>query len=124
MMTRSPWTRRIFTFRSSSACSDRQSKEKSMNSITATVWDVISDHETLLAELTAIMRKEYKPFLSPAQTVQANTHQLEQHMLEQLTIWYAWPPDTPIHHIGGELAMTVLDAVEWSLISELYRLVG
>lgn len=66
-----------------------------MNSITATVWDVISDHEHLLAELTAIMRKEYQPFLSLAQTVQVNTHQLEQHMLEQLTIWYAWLPDIP-----------------------------
>jgi len=89
-----------------------------MNSITATVWDVISDHEHLLAELTAIMRKEYKPFLSPAQTVQANTHQFEQHIREQLTTWYEWLPDTPINHIGGELAMEVLDAVEWSLIAE------
>ena len=89
-----------------------------MNSITATVWDVISDHEHLLAELTAIMRKEYKPFFSPAQTMQVNTRQLEQHVLEQLTTWYAWLPDTPIHHIGGELAMDVLDAVEWSLIAE------
>jgi hypothetical protein len=89
-----------------------------MNSITATVWDEITDDENLLAELTAIMRKEYKPFLSPAQTLQANTHQLEQHMREQLTTWYEWLPDTPINHIGGELAMEVLDAVEWSLIAE------
>jgi len=83
-----------------------------MNSITATVWDVITDDESLLAELTAIMRKEYKPFLSKEQTIKVNAHQLEQHMLEQMTKWYKWLPDTPINHIGGELAMDVLDAVE------------
>jgi len=89
-----------------------------MNGITATVWDVITDNESLLAELTAIMCKEYKPFLSQEQTLQVNTHQLEQHMLEQMTTWYEWLPDTPINHIGGELAMAVLDAVEWSLVAE------
>jgi hypothetical protein len=89
-----------------------------MNSITAIVWDVISDDDTLLAELTAIMRKEYKPFLSQEQAVQANIHQLEQHLSDELTKWHEWLPDTPINHIGGELAMEVLDAVEWSLIAE------
>ena len=48
-----------------------------MNGFTETVWDTISDDAQLLAELTAIMRKEYKPFLSKEQTVVANTHQLE-----------------------------------------------
>lgn len=38
-----------------------------MNSATATVWEVIIDDESLLAGLTAIMRKGYQPFLSREQ---------------------------------------------------------
>ncbi len=45
-----------------------------MNRFTAIVWDGITDDESLLAELTATMRKEYKPFLLQEQTVTANTH--------------------------------------------------
>jgi hypothetical protein len=45
-----------------------------MNRFTAIARDGITDGENLLAELTAIMRKEYKPFLSQEQTVTANTH--------------------------------------------------
>jgi hypothetical protein len=90
-----------------------------MNSVTTTVWDVITGDESLLAELTAIMRKEYKPFLSREQAIQVNTHQLEQHLIEEMTKWYEWLPATPINHIGGELAMALLNAVEWSHIAEL-----
>lgn len=90
-----------------------------MNRFTAIVWDVITDDESLLAELTAIMRKEYQPFLSQAQTVQANTHQLEHHILEEVTKWCEWLPETPINHMGGELAMQVLQEVEWSQIAKL-----
>lgn len=90
-----------------------------MNRFTTTVWDVIADDDTLLAELGAIMRKEYPPFLSPDQTVKANTYQLEQHMLAEITKWYEWLPDTPINAIGGEVVMDVLPDVEWYLIAAL-----
>lgn len=90
-----------------------------MNSVTTTVWNVIVGDESLLAELTAIMGKQYPPFLSREQAVQVNAHQLEQHMVEEMTRWHEWLPDTAINYIGGELAMAILDAVEWSCIAEL-----
>lgn len=90
-----------------------------MNRFTATVWDVIADEDTLLAELGAIMRKQYPPFLSPEQAVKANTYQLEQHMVAEVTKWYEWLPATPINAIGGELVMDVLQDVEWYLIAAL-----
>src|SRR5260370_33733029 len=88
-----------------------------MNRFTETVWDVIADEDTLLAELGAIMRQQYPPFLSPEQAIKANASQLEQQMIAEMTRWYEWLPDTPIHHIGGELVMDVLPDVEWSLIA-------
>jgi len=35
-----------------------------MNKITEIVWDIITDNEALLSELTRIMCQEYEPFLS------------------------------------------------------------
>ncbi len=90
-----------------------------MNRFTETVWDVIADEDTLLAELGAIMRQQYPPFLSPEQAIKANASQLEQQMIAEITRWYEWLPDTPIHHIGAELVMDVLHDVEWSLIAAL-----
>jgi hypothetical protein len=90
-----------------------------MNRFTTTVWDVIADDDTLLAELGAIMRKQYPLFLSPEQTVKANTYQLEQQMVAEVTKWYEWLPATPINALGGELVMDVLQDVEWYLIAAL-----
>ncbi len=56
---------------------------------------------------------------SQEQTVKANVHQLEHHMIEEVTAWHAWLPDTPINHMGAELAMQVLQEVEWSHIAKL-----
>jgi len=90
-----------------------------MNRFTATIWDVIADDDTLLAELGALMRKQYPPFLSQEQAIKANTYQLEEHMVAEITKWYEWLPDTPINAIGGELVMDVLRDVEWYLIAAL-----
>lgn len=90
-----------------------------MNRFAATVWDVIAEDDTLLAELGAIMRKQYPPFLSPEQAIKTNTYQLEQQMVAEMTKWYEWLPNTPINAIGGELVMDVLQDVEWYLIAAL-----
>lgn len=49
-----------------------------MNRFTTTVWDVIAEDDSLLAELGALMRQQYPLFLSPEQAIKANTYQLEQ----------------------------------------------
>jgi hypothetical protein len=83
------------------------------NKITEIVWDIVSDNEALLSELTKIMCQEYKPFLSKDMATTVNTYQLEHYLWEELTKWYEWLPDTPINQIGGELAMEAFANVNW-----------
>ena len=48
--------------------------EEVVNGFTETVWDVITDNPELLEELTTMMGKDHKPFLSTEQSFQANAH--------------------------------------------------
>ena len=84
-----------------------------MNTITEIVWDIITDNEALLSELTRIMCQEYEPFLSKDKAATVNTFKLENYLREELTEWYEWLPDTPINQIGGELAMEAFADVDW-----------
>jgi hypothetical protein len=90
-----------------------------VNRFTTTLWGVIAEDDTLLAELGAIMRQQYPLFLSPEQAIKANTYELEQQMLAEMNKWYEWLPDTTINAIGAELVMEVLQDVEWYLIAAL-----
>ena len=84
-----------------------------VNKITEIVWDIITDNDELLSELTGIMCQEYKPFLSKDMATTVNTYQLEHYLCEELTTWYEWLPDSPINQIGGELAMEAFATVNF-----------
>ena len=90
-----------------------------MNTITDTIWDIITENDELHAELTRIMRREYEPFLTHKKATYVNTYKLEQHIREELTKWYEWLPDTAISQIGGELAMEAFRLVDWKHIAGL-----
>ena len=92
-----------------------------MNPFTALVWDAIQDSPEFLEQLTAIMKREYKPFLAVEQAFQANAKILEQHVREELDKWYDWLPDTPINRIGGGLAVEMLDCVDWEHLARLVQ---
>jgi hypothetical protein len=84
-----------------------------VNTITEIIWDIVSDDEELLAELTRIMCQEYEPCLSKDKAATVNTYKFENYLREELTKWYEWLPDTPINQIGGELAMEAFADVDW-----------
>jgi hypothetical protein len=90
-----------------------------MNTITEIVWDIFSDNEDLLAELTKIMRQEYEPFLPKERAITVNTFKIEHYLREELTTWYEWLPDSPINQIGGELAMEAFRDVDFRHIASL-----
>jgi len=94
-----------------------------MNTYTEAVWEIVSDTPELLAELTAIMGKQYQPFLGDAQAYRVNTHRLKAYFLEKLNQWFEWLHDTAINHMGGALALEALQAVDWSDIALQVRLV-
>ena len=89
------------------------------STITEIIWDIITDNDELLEELTRIMRQEYEPFLPKEKATTVNTYKLEHYLREELTKWYEWLPDTPINQIGGELAMEALRNVDWRHIASL-----
>ncbi|MGH2497281.1 MAG: hypothetical protein ACRDIV_21485 [Ktedonobacteraceae bacterium] len=92
-----------------------------MNPFTQLVWDVIHDSPEFLETLTAIMKREYKPFLAGEQAFQANAKMLEGYTREELDTWYEWLPDTPINRIGGGLAVEMLDCVAWDHVARLVQ---
>jgi len=49
---------------------------------------VITDSPELLEELSAMMGKQYQPFLSEAQAFRVNTHRLKTCVLDQLNEWF------------------------------------
>lgn len=64
-----------------------------MNPFTELIWEVITDSPDFLKQLTAIMQREYKPFLSGEKAFQANAHELERCIREELDKWVEWLPD-------------------------------
>src|SRR5260370_42616507 len=86
-----------------------------INTITEIVWDIITDNEALLSELTRIMCQEYEPFLSKDKAATVNTYKLENYLREELTTWYEWLPATPINQTVGEAAIEASSAVAWRL---------
>lgn len=88
-----------------------------MNPFTELVWDVITDCPEFLEQLTTIMKREYKPFLSGEKAFQANAKILESHIREELDKWVEWLPDTPVNRIGGGLAIEMLDSVDWDHVA-------
>ncbi|MGH2493792.1 MAG: hypothetical protein ACRDIV_03725 [Ktedonobacteraceae bacterium] len=92
-----------------------------MNPFTALVWEIITDCPEFLEQLTAIMKREYKPFLAGEQAFQANAKMLEGHIREELDKWYDWLPDTPINRIGGGLAIEMVDCVDWEHVAQLVQ---
>ena len=96
-------------------------KEEIVNSFIETVWDAITDNPELIEELTTMMGKDHKPFLSTEQSFQANAHMLKQHMLDKLTRWVAWLPTFPIDQLGRALAEEAFEAVDWNHRAELVK---
>ena len=96
-----------------------------MNQFTQAIWAVINEaldeDNELLADLRAIVLKEYKPFLTEVQTLQANIHQLQTYFLEKLNQWYQWLPDTTINQLGSELALQAFQEVYWSVLAGLLQ---
>jgi len=96
-----------------------------MNKFTQALWEVINEaldeDEELLADMRAIMFKEYKPFLTEVQTLQANIHVLKTYFLEKLNQWVAWLPDTTINQLGSELALQAFQEVYWSVLAGLLQ---
>ena len=83
---------------------------------------MITDSPELLEELSAMMGKQYQPFLSEAQAFRVNTHRLKTCVLDQLNEWFEWLPETTMNQLGGELAMAALQEVDWSDIALQVRL--
>jgi hypothetical protein len=92
-----------------------------MNPFTELVWEVIAGSPELLAQLAAIMKREYTPFLSGEKAFQANAGMLERRIREELDTWYEWLPDTPMNRIGGGLALEVLGSVDWDGVARLVQ---
>ena len=94
-----------------------------MNPFTALVWEVVQDSPEFLEQLTAIMKRDHKPFSfsSTEQAFQANAKILEGYVRAELDKWYDWLPDTPINLIGGGLAVEMLDAVDWDHLARLVQ---
>lgn len=92
-----------------------------MNCFTEAVWDVLIDNNELLAELTAIMEKEHKPFLNSEQAFEANTNLIKQHIEDRFTKWLQWLPTLPIDQIGCALAEEAFAFVEWDKIAKLVQ---
>lgn len=92
-----------------------------MNPFTQLVWEVITDRPDFLETLTAIMKREYKPFLEGKQAFQVNAKMLEGHIREELDKWYDWLPDTLMNCIGGGLAVEMLDCVDWEHVAQLVQ---
>ena len=92
-----------------------------MNPFTTLVWDMIQDSPEFLEQLTAIMKREYKPFLSGEKAFRANAKMLECSIKEELDKWNEWLPDTPINRIGGGLAVEMLDSVDWDQVARLVQ---
>jgi hypothetical protein len=90
-----------------------------MNPFTELVWDVVTGCPEFLEQLSAIMQREYKPFLEGEKAFQANTKMLEGYIRAELDKWYDWLPDTPINRIGGDLAVEMLDSVDWNHLARL-----
>ena len=96
-----------------------------MNKFTQAIWEVINEaldeDNELLADLRAIIFKEYKPFLTEEQTLQANIHALQTYFLDKLNQWVEWLPDTTINLLGSELALAALKEVCWSVLAGLLQ---
>ena len=96
-----------------------------MNKFTQAIWEVINEaldeDNELLADLRAIIFKEYKPFLTEEQTLQANIHALQTYILDKLNQWYQWLPDTTINQLGSELALQAFQEVYWSVLAGLLQ---
>ncbi len=94
-----------------------------MNPFTALVWEVIHDSPEFLAQLAAIMKRDYKSFsfVSGEKAFQANAKMLEGYIRAELDKWYDWLPDTPINRIGGGLALEMLDSVDWDHLARLVQ---
>ena len=92
-----------------------------MNPCTEAVWDVVTEHDDLFVELTAIMGKEHKPFLNEAQTFQANSNMLKQHLRAKFTRWIEWLPTTPIDVFGASLAEEAFELIEWEHLARLVQ---
>lgn len=90
-----------------------------MNPFTELVWDVICECPKFLEQLSAIMKRDHKPFLESEKAFQANAKMLESFVHEELDKWYEWLPDTPINKFGGGLAVEMLDCVDWEHVADL-----
>ena len=96
-----------------------------MNQFTQAVFDAlieaIEEDEQLQTDLKTILFKEYKPFLTEAQTLQANIHELHTYVQDLLNQWVAWLPDTTSNQLGSELALQAFQEVYWSVLAGLLR---
>ena len=96
-----------------------------MNQFTQAVFDAlieaIDEDEQLRTDLQTMLFKEYKPFLTEEQTLQANIHTLQTYVQDLLNQWYAWLPDTTSNQLGGELALAALKEVYWSVLTGLLQ---
>jgi len=96
-----------------------------MNRFTQAVFDAlieaIEEDEQLRTDLKTMLFKEYKPFLTEQQTLQANIIALQTYVQDLLNQWYAWLPDTTSNQLGGELALAALQAVYWSVLTGLLQ---
>ena len=96
-----------------------------MNRFTQAVFDAlieaIEEDEQLRTDLKTMLFKEYKPFLTEQQTLQANIIALQTYVQDLLNQWYAWLPDTTSNQLGGELALAALQEVYWSVLAGLLQ---
>ena len=96
-----------------------------MNRFTQAVFDAlieaIEEDEQLRTDLKTMLFKEYKPFLTEQQTLQANIIALQTYVQDLLNQWYAWLPDTPVNRIGGELTLQAFQEVYWSVLTGLLQ---
>ena len=92
-----------------------------MNQFTQAVFDAlieaVEEDEHLGTDLQTMLFKEYKPFLTEEQTLQANIHALQTYVQDLLNHWVAWLPDTTSNQLGGELALAALKEVYWSVLA-------
>ena len=96
-----------------------------MNTFTQVIWEVLNEaldeDNELLADLTHILFKEYKPFLTTQQALEVNIHALKTYFLDKIQQWVDWLPDTPINQLGAAFAQEALSQVYWSALAALLQ---
>lgn len=96
-----------------------------MNAYTEALWELldetIDNDAVLLEDLTKMLFKEYKPFLTAEQTLTANINALKSYFLDHLNKLIEWLPQTTINALFSVLVEEAVKEVSWSYVAGMLQ---